>query len=87
MEWELKKKSPNQKDDLDFVHNQHKRIRYISPICKYLNSEEPYEGPILEKTIKLKKNDNVYPHIRQIIDKYTTDPSKILNKNLWLYGY
>ena len=70
--------------DLEFRHNQHKR-RGISPIFKYLNSEEPYEGPIHEKTVKLKKNDEVYPHIREIIDKYTTDTSKILNKNLWVY--
>ena len=72
---------------LQIRHNQHKRWP-ISPIYKYLNNEETYQEPKYEKTVKVNVNsDEIYPHLREILDKYTSDTSLILNKNLWLYGY
>lgn len=74
---------------LEKRHNQH--IRHsISPIYKYLNNEETYQEPKYEKTVIVDKDIDsyeIYPHLREILDKYTSDTSLILNKNLWLYGY
>ena len=70
-------------------HNQHIRD-FISPLYKYLNNEETYQEPKYEKTVIVDKDTDsyeIYPHLREILDKYTSDTSLILNKNLWLYGY
>ena len=74
--------------DLKFRHNQHKRIRSVSPITKYINSNEPYEGPTHEETVTVDLYGNEkYKILRKILDKYTNDTTKILNKNLYLFGY
>ena len=73
---------------LEQRHNQHKRIRYISPITNFLNSNEPYEGPTYEETVTVTlASGEIYKSLRKILDKYTTDTKKILNRNLYLYGY
>ena len=73
---------------LKFHENEHKTVRSISPIKKYLTSGEKYEGPILEKTVTLDiYDDELYKIQRKILDKYTNDTTKIINKNLKLFGY
>ena len=72
---------------LEIRHNDHQTIS-VSPIYKYLNNEETYKEPQYEKTVKVNVDSGeIYPHLREILDKYTSDTSLILNKNLWLYGY
>ena len=75
-------------EGLKFRHNQHKRIRSVSPITKFLNNNEPYEGPTHEKTVKVNLYGNeIYKIQRKLLDKYTTDTKQILNRNLKLFGY
>ena len=72
---------------LENRHNDHKR-HSISPIYNYLKNEETYQEPKYEKTVKLDVyGDEIYKHVREILDKYTTDTNQILNKNLKLFGY
>ena len=73
---------------LEFRHHQHKIHSNISPISKFLNSEEPYEGPTHETTVEVNKDsDEIYKIQRKILDTYTTDTKQILNRNLKLFGY
>ena len=76
--------------NLFYRHMQHKQ-RPISPIHKYLNSTEDENViPKIEKTLFMTENEfskERYNIIRKIFDKYTTDTTKILNVNLYLYGY
>ena len=74
--------------DLKYRHHQHKIHSNISPISKYINSEEPYEGPTHETTVEVNKDsDEIYKIQRKILDTYTTDTKQILNRNLKLFGY
>ena len=73
---------------LEVRHNQHKTRPSISPISKYLNSGERYQGPILETTVKVNLyNGEIYKILRKILDTYTNDTKQILNTNLKLFGY
>ena len=71
-------------------HMQHKQ-RSISPIFKYLNNPKYEEVlPKIEETFYMSENDFLdekYKIIRKIFDKYTNDTTKILNVNLFMYGY
>ena len=74
--------------DLNYSHYLHKIHRSISPIGKYLYSNEPYEGPTHETTVEVDiDSDEIYKIQRKILDKYTTDTKQILNRNLKLFGY
>ena len=76
--------------DLKFRHNQHKRIRHVSPITKYLNNPETEVNPKYETTVTLDLYDNdnkLYKIQRKILDTYTTDTNQILHRNLYLFGY
>lgn len=68
---------------LDENYRLHKKCN-ISPIFKILN-EYPDVKPKLELTVENKSYRELYNIQRQIFD---TNPNmKILNVNLWLYGY
>ena len=71
-------------------HMQHKQ-RSISPIYNYLNNPNYEEVlPKIEETFYMSENVFLYERykiIRKIFDKYTNDTTKILNTNLYLYGY
>ena len=71
---------------LEDRHQEHKRCS-ISPIYKCLNTHEEVL-PKYEKTVTVDIDGNeIYDIQRKILDKYTTDTNKILNKNLFLYNY
>ena len=72
---------------LEYVDNFHKSFS-VSPICQYLNNPETYVKP--NEEIKVTVNvygDEIHKIQRKILDKYTTDTTQILNKNLYLFGY
>ena len=72
---------------LDWIHRCHKH-RIVTPVTQYLNNPEQCVEPIEEKKVTIDVNGNdIYKIEREILDKYTTDTSKILNKNLYLWGY
>ena len=59
-----------------------------SPICQYLNNPETYVKPKEEKKVIVDVyGDEIYKIERKILDKYTSDTTQILNKNLYLFGY
>ena len=59
-----------------------------SPVCQYLNNPETDIKPTEEQKVTIDVyGDEVYKFLRKILDKYTTDTTQILNKNLYLYGY
>ena len=71
---------------LEDRHQEHKRSS-ISSIYKCLNTHEEVL-PKYEKTVEVNiDNREIYDIQRNILDKYTTDTNKILNKNLFLYNY
>ena len=71
---------------LDDRHREHKRSS-ISPIYKYLKTHEKV-CPKHEKTVEVNiDKPEIYDIQRNILDKYTNDTNKILNKNLILYNY
>ena len=73
--------------DLNIRHKQHKQ-RSISPIYQYLNNPKYEVFPKIEEIVYTDiYGDEKYKIMRKILDKYTTDTTKILNKNLYLYGY
>ena len=71
---------------LEDRHKEHKRCS-ISSIYDYLKTYEEVL-PKYEKTVEVDiDSDEIYVILRKILDKYTTDTNKILNKNLFLYNY
>ena len=71
---------------LENRHREHKRSS-ISSIYKYLKTHKEVL-PKYEKTVEVNiDNREIYDIQRNILDKYTTDTNKILNKNLFLYNY
>ena len=71
---------------LDHRHREHKRCS-ISPIYEYLKTHEEVL-PKYEKTVEVNIDEpEIYNIQREILDKYTSDTNKILNKNLILYNY
>ena len=71
---------------LDDRHREHKRCS-LSPIYEYLKTHEKVR-PRHETSVEVNiDNPEIYDIQRNILDKYTTDTNKILNKNLILYNY
>ena len=68
---------------LDENYRLHKKCR-CSPIFKILN-KYPDVKPKLEVKVKNKTYKDIYNIQRQILD--LNPNKKILNVNLWLYGY
>ena len=72
---------------LDYAHKCHQFFS-ASPICQYLNNPETYVEPKEEQKVTVDVyGDDIYKFERKILDKYTTDTTQILNKNLYLWGY
>ena len=72
------------------LENAHKDHKFFpaSPICQYLNDPETHTLPKYEKTVTVDPyGDEIYKYEREILDKYTSDTTQILNKNLYLFGY
>ena len=68
---------------LDESYRFHKKCS-VSPIFKILN-EYPDVKPKLELTVENKSYRDIYDIHRKIFD--ANPDMKILNVNLWLYGY
>lgn len=83
-------KFPNNSIDVGYCtyglnenYRLHKKYDF-SPIFNILN-EYPHVKPKLELTVENKSYRDIYDIQRQILD---SNPNmKILNENLWLYGY
>ena len=72
---------------LDYVHKCHQSFS-SSPIFQYLKNLKSYVEPKEEQKVTVDVyGDEVYKFIRKIFDKYITDTTQILNRNLYLYGY
>ena len=72
---------------LDYAHRCHQTFS-SSPIYEYLHNEKTYKEPKYEETVYTDVyGDEIYKFLRKILDKYTTDTTQILNKNLYLLGY
>ena len=74
--------------DLKHAHKLHKSL-WVDPLYSYLNDEK-YQDivPTFELSVTVDVyGDDIYKLQRKILDKYTTDVSKILNENLEVFGY
>lgn len=72
---------------LDYAHKCHQSFS-SSPIYQYLHNEKTYTEPKEEQKVTVDVyGDEIYQFERKILDKYTTDTTQILNKNLYLLGY
>ena len=72
---------------LDYAYKDDKFFS-ASPVCQYLNNPETDIKPTEEQKVTVDVyGDDIYKFERKILDKYTTDTTQILNKNLKLFGY
>ena len=72
---------------LDYSHRCHKMFS-SSPIYQYLNNPKYEVKPKYEETVYTDiYGYEIYKFLRKILDKYTTDITQILNRNLYLFGY